>query len=88
MAPKIPLLVLLAAPAAAFCAAKVFFFPELFTGIHISCVFVVTTVVNFVIWFFWQSVVFPKFLSPLRHFPQPEVSAIKLQLLKNLLPMI
>lgn len=77
MAPKIPLLVKLAVPAAAFCVVKVAFFQEAFAAIHLSSIFIIAIGLNLFIWFVWQSAVFPKYLSPLRHLPQPKVSSSK-----------
>ncbi|KAH8655041.1 putative P450 monooxygenase [Tricladium varicosporioides] len=74
MATSAPLLWLITLPSAVLCAINVVFFPQILPETPLSKLFLGISSINFSLWVFYSVFIYPFFLSPLRHLPQPKGS--------------
>lgn len=47
--------------------------PEIVPKARLTIIVLLSTIVNFCLWAFWQIFIYPSFFSPLRHLPRPKV---------------
>lgn len=74
MAADIPMLWKLALASASFSLINILFFPHVFPDTYLSKLFFIFMGINASLYAIFRVAIYPYFLSPFRHLPEPKVS--------------
>lgn len=70
----VPVLHALAVLSGAMCMVNIFLFPEVLPGKPITELYILLMSLNFSLWAFYKTLIYPYWFSPFRHLARPKVS--------------